>query len=48
MIMQAFVGLLLDMPFAFCTREKYPWCEFAETVHNGPSTTLLKEVIISL
>jgi beta-ureidopropionase len=28
------------MPFAFCTREKQPWLEFAEPV-DGPSTQLL-------
>jgi len=28
------------MPFAFCTREKQPWLEFAEPV-DGPSTALL-------
>lgn len=28
------------MPFAFCTREKHPWLEFAEPV-NGPSTKFL-------
>ncbi|MCO4759946.1 MAG: acyltransferase [Myxococcales bacterium] len=28
------------MPFAFCTREKEPWLEFAEPV-DGPSTQLL-------
>ncbi|MCB9686517.1 MAG: hypothetical protein H6738_08555 [Alphaproteobacteria bacterium] len=28
------------MPFAFCTREKEPWLEFAETV-DGPSTQRL-------
>lgn len=32
-----------SMPFAFCTREKQPWCEFAESVHNGPSSQFLKE-----
>ncbi len=31
------------MPFAFCTREKYPWLEFAEPV-DGPSTTFLAEL----
>ncbi|XP_014212564.1 beta-ureidopropionase-like [Copidosoma floridanum] len=42
------------MPFAFCTREKYPWCEFAEEVDSGPTTELMcsyarkyKMVIIS-
>ncbi|KNC46864.1 beta-ureidopropionase [Thecamonas trahens ATCC 50062] len=29
------------MPFAFCTREKHPWCEFAEDVKTGPSTRFL-------
>jgi len=28
------------MPFAFCTREKHPWLEFAEPV-DGPSTRFL-------
>lgn len=28
------------MPFAFCTREKTPWCEFAEPV-DGPTTQFL-------
>jgi beta-ureidopropionase len=32
------------MPFAFCTREKQPWCEFAESAENGPSTKFLSEV----
>jgi len=29
------------MPFAFCTREKHPWLEFAEPV-DGPSTQRLQ------
>ena len=32
------------MPFAFCTREKQPWCEFAEDAYEGPSTKFLQEV----
>lgn len=35
------------MPFVFCTREKFPWCEFAESVENGPSTMFLKDVLIN-
>jgi beta-ureidopropionase len=31
------------MPFAFCTREKHPWLEFAEAV-DGPSTQFLSEL----
>ncbi|UJR30936.1 hypothetical protein I4U23_018448 [Adineta vaga] len=31
------------MPFAFCTREKYPWVEFAESAYDGPSTKFLAE-----
>ena len=31
------------MPFAFCTREKQPWLEFAEPV-DGPSTQFLQEL----
>jgi beta-ureidopropionase len=30
------------MPFAFCTRERYPWCEFAEDAENGPTTKMLQ------
>lgn len=32
------------MPFAFCTREKHPWCEFAEDAETGATTTFLKEL----
>ncbi|XP_063594645.1 beta-ureidopropionase-like [Penaeus indicus] len=32
------------MPFAFCTREKQPWCEFAENPDNGPTTQLCQEL----
>lgn len=32
------------MPFAFCTREKQPWSEFAESAENGPTTKFLQEV----
>ncbi|XP_050667863.1 beta-ureidopropionase-like [Leptidea sinapis] len=35
-----------SMPFAFCTREKVPWCEFAEDVMDGPSTQFLKEFAV--
>jgi beta-ureidopropionase len=31
------------MPFAFCTREKQPWLEFAEPI-DGPSTRFLAEL----
>ena len=31
------------MPFAFCTREKHPWLEFAEPV-DGPSTQRLAKL----
>lgn len=34
----------IDMPFAFCTREKHPWCEFAEEAETGPTTLYLQEV----
>ncbi|KAJ2949401.1 hypothetical protein O0L34_g15315 [Tuta absoluta] len=33
-----------SMPFAFCTREKQPWCEFAESAENGPSIVFLKQL----
>lgn len=32
------------MPFAFCTREKYPWCEFAEDAETGPTTVFLSQL----
>ena len=31
-------------PFFFCTREKLPWTEFAESAEEGITTTLVKEV----
>ena len=31
-------------PFAFCTREKHPWCEFAESAETGATTKLCKEL----
>lgn len=34
------------MPFAFCTREKAPWTEFAESAENGPTTEFLKKLAI--
>ncbi|XP_063988395.1 beta-ureidopropionase [Diachasmimorpha longicaudata] len=33
-----------NMPFAFCTREKFPWVEFAEDALTGPSTVLLSKL----
>ncbi|XP_038061399.1 beta-ureidopropionase-like [Patiria miniata] len=32
------------MPFAFCTREKVPWCEFAESAEDGPTTKYCQEL----
>jgi len=32
------------MPFAFCTREKHPWTQFAESATNGISTLFLAEL----
>ena len=32
------------MPFAFCTREKYPWCEFAEPAETGPAFKFCSEL----
>ncbi|KAG7207943.1 hypothetical protein KM043_009530 [Ampulex compressa] len=34
------------MPFAFCTREKYPWCEFAEDAQTGPTTLFLSKLAL--
>ncbi|XP_066257850.1 beta-ureidopropionase isoform X2 [Euwallacea similis] len=33
-----------NMPFAFCTREKYPWCEYAESAQYGSTTKFLQEL----
>jgi len=32
------------MPFAFCTREKYPWLEFAEEAETGRSTKFIQKM----
>ncbi|KAM4049159.1 beta-ureidopropionase [Anomaloglossus baeobatrachus] len=32
------------MPFAFCTRERLPWTEFAESAENGATTKFCQEV----
>ncbi|KAL4660339.1 beta-ureidopropionase isoform X1 [Arapaima gigas] len=32
------------MPFAFCTREKAPWTEFAESVEDGHTTCFCQEL----
>lgn len=32
------------MPFAFCTRERLPWTEFAECAESGPTTSFVKEL----
>uniref|UniRef100_T1IPB8 Beta-ureidopropionase n=1 Tax=Strigamia maritima TaxID=126957 RepID=T1IPB8_STRMM len=34
----------VDMPFAFCTREKLPWCEFAESAEDGVTTMFCQEL----
>ncbi|XP_025123042.2 beta-ureidopropionase isoform X2 [Bubalus bubalis] len=32
------------MPFAFCTREKLPWTEFAESAEDGPTIKFCQEL----
>lgn len=39
-----YVNCFIDMPFAFCTREKYPWCEYAQSAETGPTIKFLQEV----
>ncbi|CAI2344818.1 unnamed protein product [Caenorhabditis sp. 36 PRJEB53466] len=34
------------MPFAFCTRERLPWTEFAESVYSGPTTAFLSKLAV--
>ncbi|XP_072043669.1 beta-ureidopropionase-like [Amphiura filiformis] len=33
-----------NMPFAFCTRQKHPWTEFAESAEDGPTTKFCQEL----
>jgi len=33
---------LWTLPYIFCTREKYPWCEFAESAQTGAGVTFLR------
>ena len=33
-------------PFAFCTREKLPWTQFAESAEDGRSTNFLKRLAL--
>jgi beta-ureidopropionase len=35
---------LWNAPFFLCTREKYPWVEFAEDFETGPTAQLFKEL----
>lgn len=35
-----------SMPFAFCTREKSPWCQFAESAETGPSIQFLQNLAL--
>eukprot|EP00708_Paratrimastix_pyriformis_P002837 GAFH01001595.1.p2 GENE.GAFH01001595.1~~GAFH01001595.1.p2 ORF type:complete len:418 (-),score=109.21 GAFH01001595.1:277-1368(-) len=33
-----------NIPFFMCTRERYPWCEMAESATNGPTVLFLQEL----
>ncbi|XP_064460355.1 beta-ureidopropionase-like [Ornithodoros turicata] len=33
-----------NMPFAFCTRERTPWTEFAESAEHGPTVQLCQQM----
>ncbi|XP_045538762.1 beta-ureidopropionase-like [Papilio machaon] len=35
---------LWNMPMFVATREKHPWCEFAESAENGPTTRFISEL----
>ncbi|XP_014230616.1 beta-ureidopropionase-like [Trichogramma pretiosum] len=37
---------LWTMPMIFCTREKYPWTEFAENALTGPTTELMTKLAL--
>ena len=43
-----FLPFILAMPFAFCTREKIPWTEFAESAETGQTTKMLQEVKVQI
>lgn len=38
--------MILAMPFGFCTREKLPWTEYAESAIDGITIGTLKKVYI--
>lgn len=38
------ISVFTAMPFAFCTREKEPWTEFAESAEEGNTTRFCQEV----
>lgn len=46
--MSRLIATPIDMPFAFCTREKAPWTEFAEDAEEGVTTKACQEVGIYL
>lgn len=39
-----FCFCFVAMPFAFCTREKLPWTEFAESAEEGQTPRFCQEV----
>lgn len=39
-----FIVCVPAYPFAFCTREKQPWCELAESAEDGPTTQFVQKV----
>ena len=41
---QGLIFFLIAMPFAFCTREKHPWTELAESAQDGSTIKLCQEV----
>ena len=43
-----FLIFILAMPFAFCTREKHPWTQFAESATEGQSTLFLAKVTMHI
>lgn len=38
---------VLDLPYVFCTREKYPWCELAEFPETGAAVSFLRNVSVN-
>ena len=48
MILVVYTAEFAAGPFFFCTREKLPWTELAESAENGPTVKLCQDVWLLL